>query len=341
MRFRILLAVLLGAITVLAGGIAEAQRPGQRPSQQQQQAGPSFVLRNDGSRAIREFYASSPQDNQWGPDRLGAEVVGPGQSFRLQLPRGAGCVQDLRAVFDDDSSAEQRNVDICRERTQAFRNAEPDTEVTVVNLGQRTLFQLFLRPGNAGDDWGPDRLGSGTVDPGDRETIRFSAQGQCQFDIRIVFDNESAEERKGVNLCEAQQLVFRPGWTTEDQMPTDTGASGAARPSAPQAQPAPSARPAPGPAPGRPAPSGPASGGGTVFRNQGSAPIVRLSIDPPGAGAPGPDRLGDGVIGPGSSLSVAPPQGLCVGDVLATFRDGKTARRERVDLCDGAEVSLP
>jgi len=241
-------------------------------------------------------------------------------------------MQDLRAVYDDDSSVERRNVDICRERTQAFRNAEPDTEVTVVNNHGRTLFQLYFRPGRSGDDWGPDRLGNGTVDTGERETIRFSAQGQCVFDIRVVFDNDSAEERKGVNLCENRQVVFRPGWTTDDQVPTDPG--GAAPPQGPSARPGPG-RPAPS------APGAPAAGGGTTFRNQGSVPIVRLSIDAAGAQAPGPDRLGDAVIGPGASLALEPPQGICVGDVVATFRDGQTARRERVALCEGAEVSLP
>jgi hypothetical protein len=326
-------AVLLGAALMLVSAAAMAQQaprpqPGQRPSAQPQQAGPSFTLRNEGSRTLREFYASSTTENDWGPDRLGADLVAPGQTFRIQLPRGASCQQDLRAVYDDDSSVERRGVDICRERTQAFRNAEPDTEVTVVNGHPRTLFQLYLRAGGR-DDWGPDRLGSGTVDAGARETIRFSAAGTCVFDIRIVFDNDAAEERKGVNLCEQQVVVFSPGWTTADQVPSDPGAP-------------PSARPGPArPGPGGPPAAAQAAGGGTIIRNQGAVPIVRLSVDAPGAQAPGPDRLGDAVIGPGGSFALEPPQGLCVGDLLATFRDGTLARRERVSLCEGAEVSLP
>jgi hypothetical protein len=339
MRHRYLTAALLGLAALAAVGGAAAQQgprpqPGQRPGtqQQQQQAGPSFTLRNEGSRTLREFYASSPNENDWGPDRLGSDMVAAGQNFRIQLPRGAGCVQDLRAVYEDDSSVERRGVDICRERTQAFRNAEPDTEVTVVNGHPRTLFQLYFRQGRGGDDWGPDRLGSGTVDAGERETIRFSAAGNCVFDIRVVFDNESAEERKGVNLCETPVVVFRPGWTTEERVPSDPGAPGA---------PAPQLRPGPGRPPGG-SPSGrPAPAGGTTFRNQGTVPIVRLSIDAPGAQAAGPDRLGDAVIGPGGSLVLEAPQGLCIGDVVAVFRDGQSARRERVALCEGAEVSLP
>ncbi len=335
MRNRTVTAALLGlAIVLLAGLLPEGgamaqQRPPQRPGagqQQQQQAGPAFTLRNEGSRTLREFYASPPSDSGWGDDRLGSDMIAPGQTFRLQLPRGAGCVQDLRAVYDDDSSVERRGVNICQERTQAFRNAEPDAEVTVVNGHARTLFQLYFRPQQGGDDWGPDRLGNGTVDPGARETIRFTSGGTCQFDVRIVFDNDSAEERKGVNLCETHVLAFAPGWTTAEQMPSDATPP-PTTPGRPQARPAPS-------------PSAPQAGA-TTFRNQGSVPIVRLAIDPPGAQAPGPDRLGDQVIGPGGSLVVQSPQGLCTADVTATFRDGATARRERAALCEAAEISLP
>jgi hypothetical protein len=323
---------MIPAVAGLLGMLAtdalaqQAPRPPQgqpRPPAAQPQAGPSFTLRNEGSRMLREFYASSPQENEWGQDRLGADMVAPGASFRIQLPRGAGCVQDLRAVFDDDTTEERRRVDICRERTQAFRNPEPDAEVTVVNQAPRTLFQLYIRAASSGGEWGPDRLGSSTVEAGGRETIRFSAAGQCSFDIRIVFDNDSAEERTGVDVCRTPVLVFRPGWTTSDSMPGEADA-----PPAPVR-------------PGRPGAAPPARGGGLTVVNQARVPIVRLSVDPPGAQAPGPDRLGDGVIGPGARLAVAPPEGLCIGDIVATFRDGSRAERRAQALCDGAEVSLP
>jgi hypothetical protein len=319
-----LAGLLLACSTAMALAQPPPRPPGQRPPAAQPQAGPAFTLRNEGSRTLREFYASSPQDNDWGQDRLSADMVAPGASFRVQLPRGAGCQQDLRAVFDDDTTEEKRGVDVCRERTQAFRNPEPDTEVTVVNQAPRTLFQLYFRAGGGaggGSDWGPDRLGSGTVAAGGRETIRFSAAGQCSFDIRIVFDNDSAEERTGIDVCRTPVLVFRPGWTTAERMPGEGDAPSM---------------------PGRPArPRSAPSAGGLVVLNQGQVPIVRLAIDPPGAQAAGPDRLGDGVIGPGARLAVPPPEGLCIGDLVATFRDGGRAERRGQALCDGAEVSLP
>lgn len=340
MRIRLacgpMLGLMLGLVAAIPVAFAQPAPPRpqqgqQRPPQAQPQQGPAFTLRNEGSRTLREFYASGIDQNDWGPDRLGADMVPAGQTYRIQLPRGANCVQDLRAVFDDDTSVERRAVNICQERTQAFRNPEPDAEVELVNAMPRTIFQLFLRPDQAGDEWGPDRLGSSVLSAGETETIRFSAGGQCQFDVRIVFDNDSAEERRAVDVCAAGRLVFRPGWTTDEAMPTDAGRApgpgGAARPGRP---PGPSAGPPDAPAGGTPA-----------FRNAGTTPIVRLAVDPPGTTPPGPDRLGEAVIGPGASLVPALPPGLCRGDVVAQFRDGTSVQRGGVALCDGGEVSLP
>jgi hypothetical protein len=330
-RFLMAAAVfLLGAAAVAPALAQQAPRP-QRP-QAQPQAGPVFTLRNEGSRPLREFYASPPSESGWGSDRLGADMVAPGATFRLQLPRGAACVQDLKAVFDDNTEVERRNVDICRERTQAFANPKADTEFVVLNRSPRTIFQLYARPEGTADEWGPDRLGADTISPDDRATVAFSAGGQCSFDLRVVFDNDSAEERRAVDICATQVVVIVPGWTTSETMPEETAQAPGA---APGAQAAPG-RPAPE---GRPAP--PQAGGSATFRNTGSAPLVRLSIDPPGTATPGPDRLGDGVIAPGDSLAVSPPEGLCTADITALFRDGARVRREAVALCDGNEVTLP
>jgi hypothetical protein len=325
---------LLGAAAVAPALAQQAPRPPSRP-QAQAQAGPSFTLRNEGSRSLREFYASPPSESGWGSDRLGTDMVAPGASFRIQLPRGSSCVQDLKAVFDDNTEVERRNTDICRERTQAFANPQADTEFVVLNRSPRTIFQLYARPEGSSDDWGPDRLGADTISPDDRETIAFSASGQCSFDLRVVFDNDSAEERRAVDICATPVVVIVPGWTTSETMPDETAQAPTPGQAVPT-RPTPS-RPAPDDAPGRPQ----AAAGATTFRNQGASPLVRLSIDPPGAAAPGPDRLGDGVIAPGDSLAVSPPEGVCSADITAVFRDGTRLRREAVPVCNGAEVTLP
>lgn len=102
------------------GGAAPQARPtpvqgkGQQAPQPQQGVSddPSFRLTNRGSITIQEIYVSSVRTDDWGEDRLGADVLEPGQSIIIRLPRG-DCLNDIRIVFDDDSAQERRRVDTC------------------------------------------------------------------------------------------------------------------------------------------------------------------------------------------------------------------------------------
>lgn len=73
---------------------------------------PSFRLNNAGGRTIREVYVSAAADSQWGPDRLGREVLGPGRYLVVRLP-GGQCVNDVRVVFMDGTAQERRQVNTC------------------------------------------------------------------------------------------------------------------------------------------------------------------------------------------------------------------------------------
>jgi hypothetical protein len=39
--------------------------------------------------------------------------------------------------------------------------------------------------------------------------------GDCQADLRIVFDNNAAEELRGFDMCRNAAITLRPGWVTE------------------------------------------------------------------------------------------------------------------------------
>ena len=75
-------------------------------------ADPSFRLNNAGGRVVREVYVSSAEDGSWGEDRLGANVLPPGQRMLVRLPAGQ-CVNDIRIVFMDGDAQERRRVDTC------------------------------------------------------------------------------------------------------------------------------------------------------------------------------------------------------------------------------------
>jgi hypothetical protein len=206
------------AFLALGGLAAEAQA---------QTGDPSFNLVNRSGRVIYEAYASPTTDNNWGPDRLGQNVVPAGRSFVLRLPQGA-CLYDVRVVFDRQGgpAEERRNINLCNIRDLAFdgRNAQqggqppPQQAVppqggptgnpsfNLVNQGQRTVMQVFASL-TTDNNWGPDRLGADTVAPGAVFPVRLP-EGPCMYDIRFVYDGGQPQERRNVNLCEVVNVTL-------------------------------------------------------------------------------------------------------------------------------------
>lgn len=60
---------------------------------------------------IDEFYLSSSEDGEWGPDQLGDQVIGPGESFTL---KSIPCdTYDVLLVDEDGDECVVEEVDIC------------------------------------------------------------------------------------------------------------------------------------------------------------------------------------------------------------------------------------
>lgn len=74
---------------------------------------PSFRVNNRSGTTINEVYVSSANDNSWGQDRLGQNVLAPGQSLTIRLPQ-AQCMNDIRIVFANGQVHERRRVDTCQ-----------------------------------------------------------------------------------------------------------------------------------------------------------------------------------------------------------------------------------
>lgn len=94
-------ALFLAAALGLATGAAQAQSNN-----------PDFRVNNGTGQVINEVYVSSSNVNSWGPDRLGANVLSPGQSLMVSLPAGQ-CVNDIRVVFATGAAMERRGVNTC------------------------------------------------------------------------------------------------------------------------------------------------------------------------------------------------------------------------------------
>lgn len=193
-----LVAVLAG----LVSGSAGAQVP----------PNPSFNVVNRSSSAINEVFATTAGTTTWGRNRLGGRPVPPGQTGPIRLPADGNCVYDIRVVYANGQAEERRGLNTCnldnvifpspgsRAAPPAARSqASDDPSFRLVNRGRNAVNELYASLTDA-EDWGEDRLGDDTVEPGASHLVRLPA-GQCLYDLRIVYANGEATEKRRVNLC--------------------------------------------------------------------------------------------------------------------------------------------
>jgi len=272
---------------------------------------------NGNDHSMRNLYAATAGGrsgaDSWGIDRLGSVTVEPGSSFRLRL-RNRACQVDLRVVYDDDTAEEKSGAELCKAERIVFDGSgiprPPERSFVLVNR-QPAAVQEIYASGVDDSDWGENRLSDPPLERGSRAELALHSA--CEIDLRIVFANGGAEERRGLDICENGLIVLRPGWTVAERL--DQGAG--------------------------PVEPGPPREGSVRLRNTGPAPLVELYVDPLGAPR-GPDRLGSTVLGRGETLDFQPPEAVgCTGHLHAVFRNGQEIDHPRFDLCSGTEVALP
>lgn len=194
---------LLAAITGLLALPAAAQS-----------TDPSFNLVNRSGQTIVYAYASPSSDNSWRADRLGRDVVPDGMSYAIRLPRGE-CLYDIRVEYQDRRVEERRSVNTCQIVDVVFGQGagggqaagpQGNPSFNLVNSSASTIRELYASPATD-SQWGQDRLGQDTVPSGRYYAVRLP-QGDCIYDLRAVFENGQAQERRRINLCEVVNLSF-------------------------------------------------------------------------------------------------------------------------------------
>lgn len=175
---------------------------------------PSFNLVNRGRLTIKEIYATSAGQATWGQDRLQRGSVPANMNVPIQLPTDGNCLFDVRVVYENGTSEDQRRVNTCavdsvsfpasRARTGRSEAAVNDPSFRLVNRGRAEVSELYVSLPDQ-DGWGDDRLGRGTVPPGGRKVIDLPS-GACFYDLRIVYGNGEATEKRRVNLCTVTDL---------------------------------------------------------------------------------------------------------------------------------------
>jgi len=215
---RILAAICLSILGLLAAPASA------------QQGDPSFNLVNRSGRLIFEVYASRATDQDWGSDRLGDKALPNGRSFTLRLPQGP-CMWDLRVVYERAGGAteDKRNINLCAVTEVVFEGRQTaqgqqqrpqpapqqrgtpsgptgNPSFNLVNQSRVAVMEAYVSLSTE-QEWGPDRLGNDTVPAGRHFAIRLP-EGPCLYDVRFVYENGQADERRGVNLCDVTNLIL-------------------------------------------------------------------------------------------------------------------------------------
>jgi hypothetical protein len=169
-------------------------------------------IANRSQRVLRELYATAAPGPGWGADRLGVNVLQPGQVFLLRV-RTRDCVVRVRAVYQDGRAEEREGVDLCaaQQSKQEIAFGAP-RRVTLTHAHARPVREVYFSAVEE-SDWGPDRLGGRPLAAG--ESREIAAEGGCRADLRIVFDNGNAEEARDVDVCARTAFTLRPGWVAE------------------------------------------------------------------------------------------------------------------------------
>jgi hypothetical protein len=296
---------------------------------------------NKSKQAINELYVAPANDADWGDDRLGDDTLDIGGTIRVRLGRTRECGFDIHIVYEDGSKENSLNTNVCRTHQVLFDGsnavAPPPGEahaIVIANQSARPIQMVFISPAQS-NDWGDDRLADDSISVGGTKSVTY--RGDCVADLRIVFDNRSAEERKGLNLCDTPRISIQPGWTTADTIPT-----GLTPPPAAQgpAGPAPSS-PAPA-SPPAPAPATPAAADIDVINHSGHD-VAEMYIFPPGVTSRGPDRLGANTLKNNAELKVRLVRGdQCKFNLHVVYAGHvKDADLTGLDLCAAPQVTLP
>ncbi len=311
MQWRI--AGLLGALLLIAAAPSRSGG-GER----------TLTIANRADQPINEVYASPSGIDDWGADWLGEATIEPRQQRRIALGQAnpRDCLYDLQIVYADASREERRGVDLCRSRSVTFdaTAAVPppgaeggDHAVLIANESGLPIQQVLVSPAEAGE-WGEDRLGQDSLSVGDVASVAY--RGGCLADLRVIFENRAAEERRGLDLCDLGGVTIAPGWTTAVSL-TPRRATGA---------------------------SAALVRLDVTVVNQSGRAIRELYLFPETSASSGPDRLAATPLEDGARITVEVlrPPGSCRYGATIVY-GGKTANQNipGLDLCKAPTIVVP
>jgi hypothetical protein len=77
-----------------------------------------FRIVNHTGHVVMTLNVSATSEEEWGPDILGVEVLGTGESADISFDRDEDkCHWDIRVTYDDGDTGDWRNINLCETTT--------------------------------------------------------------------------------------------------------------------------------------------------------------------------------------------------------------------------------
>jgi hypothetical protein len=188
-----------------------------------------FWLVNDSGRTIETAFVSPSTLDNWGPDILGSGVLPAGRQVWV-TPNFRDCVLDVRVTYAGGGEDRRMAVNACTINRIAFggsgsgagavigggpgatisprRAAAGDPSFHFINATGNEIRELYVSL-STDSNWGQDRLGAATLAPGQRLPIQLPAGRSCTVDMRVVYMNGAAQERRSVETCSVNGYSWR------------------------------------------------------------------------------------------------------------------------------------
>lgn len=169
----------------------------------------------------------------------GRQIYTDGKFYLVQAKLQA----DGRLYFEGEKNAKwvMERVGSSTPQASAQNNVTPapviDTAFTLVNRSGETIFKLFISPVHT-TGWGQDVLGDDVLMTGYEQPFNPGSNRGCRFDIQVSYQSKRVEEKRNLNLCELERVIFDGRSAT-----LPSGQSSQSPAPAPRAAPAPAPRP--------------------------------------------------------------------------------------------------
>jgi len=177
-------------------------------------------ITNDTGYDIYFIYVSHSDDDSWGDDMLGDDILESGDTYRVYLSGQPSSIFDILiededgdtyTFFDvdveyddivvtlDDLDDGTGSVEFAGEVTLNGPGGEFDGYVDVSNTTGYTGFYLYIKQDSK--DWGPDLLGDEVLPDGSYFTVNVRNFPHSVFDVRLEDEDGDTYTFRGVDIA--------------------------------------------------------------------------------------------------------------------------------------------